>query len=52
MVFLKKGFFLVRDRLYFGFDGSDIILLLMGGDKGSQKQDIKKAKKFWSIYNA
>ena len=37
-------------RLYFGFEGNNIILLLMGGDKRTQKRDITKAHQFWSDY--
>ena len=50
-IYEKRLFFGKGYRLYFGLDGKDIILLLSGGDKGSQKQDIKKAKDFWRIYN-
>lgn len=35
-------------RVYFG-QTKDVILLL-GGDKGSQKKDIKKAKIYWKDY--
>jgi putative addiction module killer protein len=38
-------------RVYFGIDGSDIVLLL-GGDKSTQDSDILKAKEYWSEYNA
>lgn len=34
-------------RLYFAFDGRDVILLLLGGDKSTQSKDISKAKEFW-----
>lgn len=37
-------------RLYFGKAGKQIILLLLGGDKGSQKTDVKKAKEYWIEY--
>ena len=37
-------------RLYFGRVGQEVILLLLGGDKKSQKKDIKRAKEFWSEY--
>ena len=39
-------------RIYFGLDGENIILLLIGGNKNSQATDIKKAQKYWSDYNA
>jgi putative addiction module killer protein len=38
-------------RVYFGQDG-DSVVLLSGGDKGSQQRDIAKAKTYWSDYNA
>lgn len=28
----------------------NIVVLLCGGDKGSQQQDIKKAKAYWQEY--
>ena len=37
-------------RLYFGKIGRAVILLLLGGDKKSQKKDIKRAREFWSEY--
>ena len=37
-------------RLYFGRSGRDLVLLLLGGDKGSQGKDIKKAREFWTQY--
>jgi len=37
-------------RLYFAFDGAEIILLLVGGDKSSQVNDIKKAIEYWTRY--
>ncbi len=39
-------------RIYYALDGSDIILLLMGGDKSTQKKDISLAKKYWSAHQA
>ena len=37
-------------RIYFAEDRDEVILLLIGGDKGSQKSDLLKAKKYWSEY--
>jgi len=33
-------------RVYYGESGSTV-LLLCGGDKSSQKKDVKKAKMYW-----
>lgn len=35
-------------RVYCGRHGKTIVLLLCGGDKGSQVSDIKRAKELWS----
>jgi putative addiction module killer protein len=37
-------------RLYFGRRGRELVLLLTGGDKKSQKGNIRLAKRFWSKY--
>lgn len=37
-------------RVYFGRDGSELVILLCGGDKGSQERDIVRAKKLWLEY--
>jgi putative addiction module killer protein len=37
-------------RLYYAFDGQDVILLLLGGDKSTQSKDIQKAKEFWESH--
>jgi putative addiction module killer protein len=37
-------------RIYFGKDGDSIIVLLVGGDKGSQRKDIARAREFWRDY--
>lgn len=34
-------------RIYYGMEGNEIVLLLCGGTKGSQRRDIAKAKRFW-----
>jgi len=53
---LKGGLFELRIhygpgyRVYFGERGSVLILLLMGGDKSSQSEDIKKARSYWQEY--
>ncbi|MBW1649468.1 MAG: hypothetical protein JRJ44_02085 [Deltaproteobacteria bacterium] len=36
-------------RVYYG-ETAGIILLLCGGDKPSQKKDIKKAKTYWKKF--
>ena len=36
-------------RLYFGKRGENYILLLCGGDKSSQQDDIKQAKSIWKV---
>ena len=38
-------------RIYYGEDG-DLIVLLFGGTKKTQVQNIKTAKKYWEDYNA
>ncbi|WP_026100522.1 type II toxin-antitoxin system RelE/ParE family toxin [Fortiea contorta] len=37
-------------RVYFGQDGNLIILLLCGGIKNTQDEDIGKAKEYWRDY--
>ena len=37
-------------RVYYGLDGDTLVVLLCGGDKGSQDRDIQKAKKYWQDY--
>lgn len=37
-------------RLYFGEDKGKIIVLLIGGDKSTQKRDINKAIQYWEEY--
>jgi putative addiction module killer protein len=38
-------------RLYCGEDGDVLVVLLIGGDKGSQDKDIKKALEYWRDYH-
>jgi putative addiction module killer protein len=37
-------------RVYAGLFGREIIVLLCGGDKGSQDKDISKAREYWEDY--
>src|SRR3972149_9498054 len=37
-------------RIYFGKDGNSTIVLLTGGGKSSQAQDISSAKGYWQDY--
>ena len=37
-------------RVYFGLIGADLVLLLCGGDKSSQKKDIELSQKYWKEY--
>ena len=37
-------------RVYFGHVSSLVVLLLCGGDKRTQKADVKRAREFWSDY--
>lgn len=37
-------------RIYFGFVKEIMVIILHGGTKGSQKQDIKKAKLYWEDF--
>jgi putative addiction module killer protein len=39
-------------RAYFGRAGNATVILLAGGDKGSQEADIGRAKDYWRDYEA
>jgi len=39
-------------RVYFGRIESMIVLLLCGGDKSSQEDDIKKAREYWHQFQS
>ena len=39
-------------RVYFGEQDGKLVILLCGGDKGSQSKDIKAAKEFWQEYTS
>ena len=35
-------------RVYYAMNGKTVVLLLIGGDKSTQKQDVKIAKAYWN----
>ena len=37
-------------RIYFAFEESTIVVILLGGKKSSQRKDIKKAQNYWKEY--
>ena len=39
-------------RVYFGIQGKSLVILLLGGDKGSQSRDIEQAKTYWKEFLA
>ena len=49
-VYELRYFFGAGYRVYFAEDGDTIVLLLCGGDKSSQKRDIKTAQTYWEDY--
>jgi putative addiction module killer protein len=46
-VFELRFFFGSAYRVYFGMKGSHLVILLCGGNKSTQKKDIKMAQKYW-----
>jgi putative addiction module killer protein len=51
-VYELRFFFSSGYRVYFAEEGDTVVLLLYGGDKGSQSKDITKAKGYWKDYLA
>jgi putative addiction module killer protein len=43
-------FFGAGYRVYFGEQEGHLVVLLCGGDKSTQSDDIKQAQKFWKEY--
>ena len=39
-------------RVYYGVHGNRVVLLLCGGDKSSQRKDIRKATGYWQNWKA
>lgn len=39
-------------RIYFGKDGLELVILLIGGTKARQSRDITNAKALWAEYKA
>jgi len=44
--------FLGGYRVYFGEDAGNIVILLCGGDKSTQPQDIQTAQAYWKEYQS
>ena len=38
-------------RVYFGLAGLEVVLLLGGGDKSTQKKDIRTCQRYWKEYS-
>lgn len=49
-VYELRLFFGPGYRVYFGEDGDTVVVLLCGGDKGSQEKDIEAALAYWKEY--
>ena len=49
-VFELKIYYGPGYRVYYALDGDTVVVLLCGGDKGSQNNDIQKAKEYLKDY--
>ena len=49
-LFELRFFFGSGYRVYFGEDQTDLVILLLGGDKSGQNRDIEKARDYWLEY--
>ncbi len=47
-VFELKIYYGPGYRVYFGEEDKTVVVLLCGGDKGTQKKDILKAREYWA----
>lgn len=47
---VENGNFGPGYRVYYGEDGQTVVLLLCGGDKGTQWRDIQRAQKLWGAH--
>ncbi len=47
-----RFFFGAGYRIYFAEDGENIVVLLCGGDKDSQRRDIQLAQTYWQEYQS
>lgn len=53
---IRRGIFELRIhfgaglRIYYGISNRDIVILLGGGTKSSQRKDINKAQRLWESY--
>lgn len=39
-------------RVYYAREGDDVVILLCGGDKGSQARDLERAHAYWRDYRS
>lgn len=49
-VYELRLFFGPGYRIYFGEDGDTLVILLISGDKGTQRRDTQRAQRYWQEY--